>query len=211
MRRYDNLDTLQANQLPGADVWNTLIRYIRGSGSANELLVINPAADGDGVSYEVSKAGIERLAKSVGNSYFRMSLETEGSTTKLTIGEGLFLSPSVVLATTGAEDITLTGDYVRTYLHVTKTGVSYTYAIRVSYNGTMPSIYDADGASINIGLGECYKDKGEWDYRYTTYGAVLLPYTPYIWIPGYSKTDRQSLDHDTGGNLVWTTYGECEQ
>jgi len=210
MRRHDNLDTLQANQLPGAALWNALIRYLRGSKSVNELLLLNPAEDGDGVNYEVSEAGIKRLAKIASNSYFQAELEKKGTATKLTIGEGLFVCPATVIETAEVEDITLTGDLVRTYLHVTKSGANYTHEIRVAQDGVIPNIYDPDGVSINIRLGECFKDNGEWDYRYATYGAVLLPTTPYMWLPNYSKTARQSLDHDTSGNMVWTTYGECE-
>lgn len=185
------LPFLRDGELPGPRYWNNLIRFLRRIVSRSSRLVINERPGG---GFYLDLADADQAASET----LAISFKGTISGGNVNIAGGSVRLPDTVLSVSAAS-VSASGSRC-VYVRVTHSAASIQSA------SSFPELVDRYNQRLNIPLGVC--SSGSYTHRHV--GDIIIPNMPYFWISGFVSNVAQSLDHDISGDLIWTTYGECD-
>lgn len=185
------LPFLREGELPGPKYWNMVIRFLRRITSRSSRLVLNERPGG-GIYIDLADE-----SSSTGET-LDFSFKASVSGSSVTIAAGSVRLPGSVISVSSR---TFNGSS-NAYAWVR---VASTSSASIQIGNSFPNVIDAYNQYVNVPLG--YYGSGQWHYRHMA--DIVIPAMPYFWINGFTANAAQSLDHDTSGNMVWTTYGDC--
>lgn len=196
------LDKLRENELPGADTINPMIVWMQHMGVLSDLLNITPNNDGSvSLDFDFALCASEIL-KLIPTLKAEFLATIEGSTLKVAGGHVYLPGHTYTLA-----------DYSHV-LGSTSAGKGLSIVV-----GESTATYSWDTASYSIDtsaktmtlpLCSIVNDGGTLRVQHHHIGAYVFSMAPEPLIAGYDRTKLQSLDHTTGGGMVWTSYKLCD-
>lgn len=207
-RRRDKLELLKDNELPGKDVFNALVNYLRHSDSSSPVLSINPNADGVGVNFSISKDALEDLLGAGILNTFRAYMAKDEGETKMSFN----LTTGSVRHQLGYINIpqykdTSPADKRKYWIKCVGSSAG-----SIQYGQDWPLSLVGGANYTELYLPICIiegNDLAGWKITYHHIGDYILHNLPYTWIPGFDAAKAQSLDHNPGGQVLWNNYEEC--
>ena len=187
------LPYLTGRKLPGQKRWNGLMWFLRRIVSRNPRLTLNERPGG-GIYIDLADES------TVIGETLDFSFKATISGSSVTIAAGTVRLPGSAISVSSRTFSGSSNAYA--WVRITSTS-----AASIQTGNSFPNVIDAYNQYVNIPLG--YYGSGLWHYRHMA--DIVIPTMPYFWINGFTANAMQSLDHDTSGNMVWITYGQCQQ
>lgn len=192
---------LSQGEIAGPATINPLIAAVNGMHSISEHLSVGTDEAG-AIELRLDVVSILNIIQQSisGGEILNFSFKATVADGMLTIAGGSVRLPNSVISVSSLSRSATSG--LHAWVQITSTS-----SASIQTGSSFSAVLDAANGYVNIPIGSF--DGSVWTYRHL--GDVILPAMPYFWIPGYSASDIQSLDHDATGALVWTTYGPCEE
>lgn len=192
---------LSQGEIAGPATINPLIAAVNGMHSISEHLSVGTDQAG-GIELRLDIASILNIIQQAisGGEILNFSFKATVSNGTLTIAGGSVRLPDSSISVSSLSRSATNGFCA--WVQIVSTS-----SASIQTGSSFPAVLDTSNKYVNVPLGTW--NGTLWLHRHL--GDIVLPMMPYFWIPGYSASDIQSLDHDATGALVWTTYGPCEE
>lgn len=192
---------LQQGEVAGPQTINPLLAAVNGMHSISEHLTVGTDEAG-AIELQLDVASILNIIQQTitGGETLNFSFKATVSNGTLTIAGGSVRLPGSSISVSSVSRTATNG--LCAWVEVASTS-----SASIQTGSSFPNVLDVNYQKLNIPLGSW--DGSIWLYRHL--GDIVIPQMPYFWIPSYSASVAQSLDHDVNGALVWTPYGPCEE
>lgn len=192
---------LQQGEVAGPNTINPLLAAVNGMHSISEHLAVGTDEAG-AIELRLDVASLLNIIQQTitGGETLGFSFKATVADDMLTIAGGSVRLPNSVISVSSLSRSATNG--LCAWVQIVSTS-----SASIQTGSSFPAVLDTSNKYVNIPLGTW--NGTLWLHRHM--GDIVLPMMPYFWIPGYSASDIQSLDHDATGALVWTTYGPCEE
>lgn len=200
-----NITQLKDNQIAGAATINPIVDFINGiRTSSGDYIDLNPNENGS-LNIDLNiEALLALTANESLNRGFRVTV-TEGALS-CTAGNVYFADRCIAVPAL-ASPVTCAAGYM---LYARLTGSVGELVYGAAVTRTLQPASGGDPDRVTLPICTTTQTGGEWQIQYSHMGDFVFVNTPYFWISNYNSGAAQSLDHSSGGGLVWTTYAECE-
>lgn len=192
---------LQQGEVAGPNTINPLLAAVNGMHSISEYLAVGTDEAG-AIELRLDVVSLLNIIQQTitGGETLGFSFKATVADGMLTIAGGSVRLPNSVISVSSLSRSATNG--LCAWVQIVSTS-----SASIETGTSFPAVLDTTHKYVNIPLGTW--NGTLWLHRHL--GDIVLPMMPYFWIPGYSASDIQSLDHDATGALVWTTYGPCEE
>lgn len=192
---------LQQGEVAGPNTINPLLAAVNGMHSISEYLDVGTDEAG-AIELRLDVVSLLNIIQQTitGGETLGFSFKATVADGMLTIAGGSVRLPNSVISVSSLSRSATNG--LCAWVQIVSTS-----SASIQTGSSFPAVLDTSNKYVNVPLGTWNGDF--WLHRHL--GDIVLPMMPYFWIPGYSASDMQSLDHDATGALVWTTYGPCEE
>lgn len=209
----NNFNPLKKNEIGGAETLNPMLAWIKNFASIDDFIEINPNQKGSidiSLNAEALKAWLSQIMKISGeaiNSHFKCVVNNNSSVS-VTAG---YVGWDRYITQIGAQSFNalINGNCLYVKMTAPTTGA-------ITYGTTPTKVIDLGDESndvppsVNLPIAYTIRNGADWEIEYAHVGDFFYPNLPYIFVFGFELDELQSLDHNGNGEMMWTTYGECE-
>lgn len=194
------LNPLKEGEIAGMQTMNPIISWIKGMATTSDFLLLTANNKGSvnlDMDFDLLAGRILELLNQLRGEFIGT---TEGN--RLHVEGGHIILPT---------QSWYVGDYVKT-LSATDDNKGLTIDLTTSSAtaswGTVGG--GLDGSTFHLPICTVHRSGQKWLVKHWHVGAYVFTFPPAPFIASWNSGAKQSLDHDSNGNLYWNTYELCD-